>query len=152
MFLVQYWYTEKHVKNVQIERLALSIYADDAFTETLMITFPSLPFFFSSLPGHGPHQHALCAPHGWLWGLLHRSAHPAANLRCLLEVRAHLTFLFPPSIQFPSHTLCQECTLDFFYLTFTSRPPLSCKMQFACVLSSARTTTSDKCFKYSRGS
>lgn len=47
-------------------------------------------YFPLSVPaGHGSYQYALCAPHGGLWGFLHRSAHPAANLRCLLEVRTH---------------------------------------------------------------
>lgn len=49
------------------------------FSPSFSISFPS--------SGHGSYQHALSAPHGGLWRFLHRSSHPAANLRCLLEVR-----------------------------------------------------------------
>lgn len=46
------------------------------------------PLCIPSFPGYGSRQRALCAPHGGLRGLLHCSAHPSANLRCLLEVHA----------------------------------------------------------------
>lgn len=58
---------------------------------------------FSSLSfclGHGPFQHALSAPHGGMWGLLHCSPHPAVNLRCLLEVKntyTNINWLMPHS-------------------------------------------------------
>lgn len=99
--------------------------------------FPLLStFFIYSLPGHGPHQHALHAPHGRLWCLLHCPAHPAANLRCLLEVPAPLLFF-----SLPRSTLAYA----------TSRAPaITLKCNFRVSFATARTTMSYKCFKCSR--
>lgn len=115
--------------------------------------FPLLStFFIYSLPGHGPHQHALRTPHGRLWCLLHCPAHPAANLRCLLEVSAPLLFF-----SLPRSTLAYASPYTYPFaegarlILSTSRAPaITLKCNLRVSFATARTTMSYKCFKCSR--
>lgn len=137
---------KKHVKNVQNEGLALSIYADDAFTWTLMITFPSLPSFFLLFQDMGPTS----MPSVPL--MVGCGVSCTALLILLLIYAAFWRYeptwhFFPPR---PYSFLHTPFAKSIPLTLSTSKPPLSRKMQFMCVLSSAKTTTSNKCFKYSR--
>lgn len=144
------WHILFSVQNV----LSLNVYATCMHTSTSSLTFPSsVHRCMYSLPGHGPHQHALRAPHGRLWGLLHCSAHPAANLRCLLEVPPPLVLFFP----LPRSTLAYASPYTYPFaesarlILSTSRAPaitLKCNLRVSFV--TARTTMSYKCFKCSR--
>lgn len=115
--------------------------------------FPLLStFFIYSLPGHGPHQHALRAPHGRLWCLLHCPAHPAANLRCLLEVPVPLLFFSLPR---STLTYASPYTYPFaesarLILSTSRAPAITLKCNLRVSFATARTTMSYKCFKCKR--
>lgn len=109
--------------------------------------------FYRSLSGHGSCQHALCAPHGGLWGLLHRSAHPAANLRCLLEVHVHAqtrTWCRRAWLTL-THPLCRQHSGDF-YLYAGSYQYMKCILCVSSVVPRLQWgLIRNKWFNYSRG-
>lgn len=118
------------------------------------LSVPSLPFSSPS-SGYGSYQHALCAPHGGLWGLLHCSAHPAANLRCLLEVHTN-TYLMVSCLSLCSLVPCVPCPLctQCGYFSLFRLLPIH-KKSSLCVSSAVPKLQwgliRNKWFNYSRG-